>query len=157
MTRPNTRYNPYPSSRPARPRRESPPPENWGNQARSHHHQLTIRIYAFLDDLHLLHADRHLCEIFREHAKQPGPLGEAIRTWVEYVDVSTLLACGWPRLANGWLLRHVRIGRVANQSLAPFLRLNTTIKVIGAMCQNPFRGAKIDRLSSQLINRVHPP
>jgi len=96
MTRPSTRFNPYRSSRPACRRRGSPPPENWENQARTHHDHLNSRIYAFLEDLQMLHGGDHLCEIFHEHAKQPGALGEAISTWIAYVDVSTLLAMGGP-------------------------------------------------------------
>lgn len=92
ITRNNTRYKPYNSSRRAHRRRGSPPPENWGNRAQVHQHSLDGSIYNFMDDLHMRYRGDELSQLFREYASQSGALGQAIKTWLQFDDVSRLLA-----------------------------------------------------------------
>ena len=87
-TRTNTRYDPYDSSRRPHRRRGTPPPDNWGNRAQTHQSALDSRIYDFLEDIHACDKGGALRRLFRKHARQSGPLGQAIKTWLQYDDVS---------------------------------------------------------------------
>ena len=91
MTRQNTRYEPYHGALRGHRQRGSPPPNNPGNQARTHHDQLNNSIYEFLENLYTHYSGHNLLELFREHARQTGALGRAIETWLQYNDVSSLL------------------------------------------------------------------
>ncbi len=91
MTRQGTRYEPYNDSPLTRRRRGSPPPDSWGIRARSRHAQLNGSIFDFLEDLNTRHGGRDLRELFRNHANQPGALGQAIETWIQYDEVAILL------------------------------------------------------------------
>ena len=86
-----TRYEPYSKSCLARRRRGSPPPDRRGIRAGSRHAQLTGGIFDLLDDLHARYGSHDLRELFRGHANQPGALGQAIQTWIQYDEVTTLL------------------------------------------------------------------
>jgi hypothetical protein len=88
--RPSTRYEPYHATLLAHRRQGSPPSGNWGNRASTRSYQLNGRIYAFLEDLHTHYGGHELRELFREHARQTGALGEAIETWLQYDEVSRL-------------------------------------------------------------------
>jgi len=87
MARQGTRYEPYSNKSPARRRRGSPPPDRWGIRAGSHHAQLTGGISDLLDDLNTRYGSRDLRELFRDHANQPGALGQAIGTWIQHDEV----------------------------------------------------------------------
>jgi len=87
MARQGTRYEPYSNSSLTRRRRGSPPPDSWGIQAGSHHAQLTNSIFDLLENLNTRYGGHDLRELFRDHANQPGALGEAIETWIKYDEV----------------------------------------------------------------------
>lgn len=109
MTRTNTRYDPYNSSRRAHRRRGSPPPDNWGRRAQTHQYSLDGSIYNFLEDLCMRYRGDGLHHLFREYASQSGALGQAIKAWLQFDDVSRLLtSSSWPpsRLpCTSWLMR----------------------------------------------------
>ena len=88
MARQGTRYEPYKNSS---RRRASPPPDSWGIHAGSQHAQLGGSIFDLLDDLNTRYGSRDLREIFRDHANQPGALGQAIETWIQYDEVIIFL------------------------------------------------------------------
>ena len=88
MQRQGTRYEPYKNSS---RRRASPPPDRWGIHAGSQDSQLNGSIFDFLEALNTRYGSRDLREIFRDHATQPGALGEAIDTWIEYDEVIIFL------------------------------------------------------------------
>ena len=90
MTRRGTRYEPYQSSYLQHRRRESSPPDNWGIRAGSRHAQLTDGIFDFLENLNTRYGGRDLRELFRDHASQPNALGQSIKTWTRYDEVSIL-------------------------------------------------------------------
>ena len=89
--RQGTRYEPYSKSSLARRRRGSPPPDRWGARAGNRHAQLTGGIFDLLDDLNTRYGSHDLRQLFRGHANQPGVLGQAIQTWIQYDEVTTLL------------------------------------------------------------------
>jgi len=91
MTRKVARYDPYNCSRRPDRRRGSPPPNNPGNRAQLNQNQPNSSIYRFLDDLHGRFGGNDLRQLFRQHAGQSGELGEAIRIWLLFDDVSALL------------------------------------------------------------------
>ena len=102
ITRNNMRYEPYSSSRRVHRRPGTPPPENWGNRARCNQHSLDSSLFDFIDDLNDGFEGDKLHQLFRERASQPGPLGQAIRKWLWYDNVSRLLASSeWPSLQTG--------------------------------------------------------
>ena len=97
MARQGTRYEPYKNSS---RRRASPPPDTWGIHAGSHHAQLGDGIFSLLEDLNTRYGSRDLREIFRDHANQPGQLGQAIETWIQYDEVIIFLTSSFLRAAQ---------------------------------------------------------
>ena len=87
-----TRYEPYSNALRARRRRGSSSPDRWGIRAGSREAQLTDGIVDLLDNLNTRYGGGDLRELLRGHANQPGALGEAIGTWVQYDEVTSLLA-----------------------------------------------------------------
>ena len=83
-----TRYEPYKNSS---RRRASPPPDSWGIHAGSQDAQLNGGIFDLLEDISTRFGSRDLRELFRDHANQPGPLGQAIETWIQYDEVIIFL------------------------------------------------------------------
>ena len=90
ITRNNTRYEPYNSSRRPHRRRGTPPPENWGNRAQGHQNPLDDSIWNFMEDLHTRYRGDELRQLFRDYASESGALGQAIKTWLQFDDVSRL-------------------------------------------------------------------
>ena len=88
MTRQGTRYEPYKNSS---RRRASPPPDSWGIHAGSSDAQLNGSIFELLEDLNTRFGSRDLREVFRDHINQPGPLAQAIETWIQYDEVIIFL------------------------------------------------------------------
>ena len=88
MTRQGTRYEPYKNSS---RRRASPPPDTWGIHAGSRHAQFNGSIFDLLEALNTRYGSRDLRELFRDHANQPGALGQAIETWIQYDEVIIFL------------------------------------------------------------------
>ena len=88
MTRQGTRYEPYKNSS---RRRGSPPPDTWGIHAGSQDAQLDGGIFDLLEALNTRYGSRDLRELFRDHANQPGALGQAIETWIQYDEVMIFL------------------------------------------------------------------
>ena len=88
MTRQGTRYEPYKNSS---RRRGSPPPDSWGIHAGSQDAQLDGGIFDLLEALNTRYGSRDLRELFRDHANQPGALGQAIETWIQYDEVIIFL------------------------------------------------------------------
>ena len=97
MARQGTRYEPYKNSN---RRRASPPPDTWGIHTGSHHAQLSGGIFDLLEDVNTRYGSRHLREIFRDHAHQPGALGQAIETWIQYDEVIIFLTSPFLRAAQ---------------------------------------------------------
>ena len=97
MARQGTRYEPYKNSS---RRQASPPPDSWGIQAGSQHAQLGSSIFGLLEDLNTRYGSRDLREIFRDHAHQPGGLGQAIETWIKYDEVIIFLTSSISRAAK---------------------------------------------------------
>ena len=97
MTRKGTRYEPYKNSS---RRRGSPPPDSWGIPAGSQDAQLNGGIFDLLESLNTRYGGRDLRELFRDHANQPGALGEAIATWIQYDEVITFLTFSFVRVAQ---------------------------------------------------------
>jgi len=158
MTRQGTRYEPYLSSFRRHRTLGSPPPEGWGHRAGSHNAHLTGNIFDFLEDLNTRYGGPDLREIFRDHATQHGALGQSLETWIQYDEVSisvTPFLWTLSSLACLWLIRQFRSGNLASQSLPTFSKNGIMIKSIGATCQDPFRGKRVERLSPQLVNQMH--
>ena len=88
MTRQGTRYEPYKNSS---RRRASPPPDTWGIHAGSRHAQFNGSIFDLLEALNTRYGSHDLRELFRDHANQPGALGQAIETWIQYDEVIIFL------------------------------------------------------------------
>ena len=97
MARQGTRYEPYKNSS---RRRASPPPDTWGIHAGSHNAQLNGGIFELLEDLNTRYGSRELREIFRDHANQPGEVGQAIQTWIQYDEVIIFLISSFLRAAQ---------------------------------------------------------
>ena len=97
MARQGTRYEPYKNSS---RRRASPPPDTWGIHAGSHHAQFGDGIFSLLEDLNTRYGSRDLREIFRDHANQPGAIGQAIETWIQYDEVIIFLTSSVLRAAQ---------------------------------------------------------
>ena len=155
MTRQGTRYEPYKNSS---RRRASPPPDSWGIHAGSQDAQLNDNIFDFLEALNTRYGSRDLREIFRDHATQPGALGEAINTWIQYDEVITFLTSPFTWAAQTavlLLIRYFRFGGLASQSSPNSSRFNAVVKAIGAMCQGPFRGTRVGRLGPRLVDQMH--
>ena len=85
------RYAPYSNASLARRRRGSPLPDGRGIRAGSHRAQLTGGIFDLLEDLNTRYGSRGLRKLLRDHANQPGALGQAIETWNQYDEVIILL------------------------------------------------------------------
>ena len=109
ITRQGARYEPYQSSSylPYR-RRGSPPPDSCGNRAGSHHVQLSDSIFGFLEDLNTRYGGRDLRELFRDHAGQPGALGQSIEKWIHDDEVSILVTLFMCTTENGVPLANSR-------------------------------------------------
>ena len=90
MTRNNTRYQPYNSSRRLNRRQELPPPNSSGNQAELHQKQPDTSIDGFLDELYSRYGGTDLAQLFCKYARQSGMLSDAITMWLSFNDVSTL-------------------------------------------------------------------
>ena len=88
MTRQGTRYEPYKNST---RRQASPPPDTWGIHAGSRHAQFNGSTFDLLEALNTRYGSRDLRELFRDHANQPGALGQAIETWLQYDEVIIFL------------------------------------------------------------------
>ena len=97
MARQGTRFEPYKN---ANRRRASPPPDIWGIHAGSHDAQLSSGVFDLLEDLKTSYGGGDLREIFRDHANQPGALGQAIETWMEYDEVIIFLTLSFLRAAQ---------------------------------------------------------
>ena len=91
MTRQGTRYEPYSGSFLTHRRRGSPPPDSRGIRAESHRARLNGSIIDLLEDLNTRYGGGGLREVFRGHANQPGTLGQAIKSWIQYDEVIILL------------------------------------------------------------------
>src|SRR5882757_8582366 len=112
MARQGTRYELYSNSSLVHCRRGSPPPDSWGIQAGSHHSQPTGGIFDLLDALNMCYGSHDLCELFCNHANQPGALGQVIETWIQHDEVTTLLTSSsfWAAQTGMLLANSVRAG-----------------------------------------------
>ena len=91
MKRQGIRYGPYSGSFLTRRGRGSTPPDSRGIRAGSRRAQLNGSISDLLEDVNTRCGGRDLREVFRGHANQPGALGQAIKTWIQYDEVIILL------------------------------------------------------------------
>ena len=155
MQRQGTRYEPYKNSS---RRRASPPPDSWGIHAGSQDAQLNGGIFDLLEDISTRFGSRDLRELFRDHANQPGPLGQAIETWIQYDEVIIFLTSYFVWAARTAVLlanRYFRFGGLASQNSPTSSRFNAMVKAIGTTCQDSFRGTRVERLGPQLVNQPH--
>ena len=97
MAHQGTRYKPYRNSN---HRQASPPPDTWGIHAGSHHAQVSGGIFDLLKGLNMCYESCHLCKIFRNHVNQPGVLGQAIETWIQYDKVIIFLTSSFLQAAQ---------------------------------------------------------
>jgi hypothetical protein len=87
----NVCHEPYP--KPSRSHRGLPPPK--GNKRAKE--VINGRIYELLEDLNDHYGPDGLPELLHGHAEQGGLLGEAIKKWLRYDAVSSLLNSSlWP-------------------------------------------------------------
>ena len=91
IARQGTRYEPYSNAVLAR-RRGSSSPDRWGIRAGSRQAKLTDGLFDLLDELKTRYGGHDFRELFRDHANQPGALGQAIGTWIQCDEVTALLA-----------------------------------------------------------------
>ena len=92
IARQGTRYEPYSDAVLARRRLGSPSPDRWGIRAGSHQAQVTDGLFGLLNELKTRYGGQDLRELLRDHANQPGALGQSIGMWIQYEEVITFLA-----------------------------------------------------------------